>query len=374
VADGTEISWASTTLNISSGCKKCSEGCLNCYIERTPPFRMAGRKFIGDGIGAETDIQLHLERLALPLRWHKPRTIFVNSLSDLFHKEIPDEVIARLWIVMALTPRHIYQVLTKRPARMRALLNSGQRWQRLLNEALRWIIENVDARMPVADVDRVQAWINEPETLDDELLPLENVWLGTSAENQKWADVRIPQLLMAPAAVHFISAEPLLGPIDLTRIAYKAGGGTHLDVVNGHHGVPGLWRSPAKRLDWVITGGESGPNARPMHPDWARQLRDQCAAGGVAFHFKQHGEWAPIGPLYCKDDGPGSIADEARTEAVHLEVAKRRQVIQLERDGCIVDDHQPGDPRTWLMAKVGKKTAGRKLDGCEHNALPGRAA
>lgn len=374
MADGTQISWAGTTLNISSGCEKCSEGCLHCYIERTPPFRIAHRAFVGDGIGAKTDIQLHLERLALPLRWRKPRTIFVNSLSDLFHKEIPDEVIARLWVVMAMTPRHTFQILTKRPARMRALLNSGQRWQKLLKDAFDWAVDNVDARMPVADVERVRAWINLRSVADDGLRPLKNVWLGTSTENQQWANVRIPQLLMAPAAVRFISAEPLLGPIDLTQIEWNRGGGTHLDVINGLHGVPGLWQAKAKRLDWVIVGGESGPGARPMHPDWARDLRDQCTDVGIAFHFKQHGEWSPIGLLYCDDDGPGSIADQARMDAVHAQVVERREVIQLERDGYIVEDHQPGDPRTWLMAKVGKRAAGRELDGRTWDQFPERVA
>jgi protein gp37 len=123
--------------------------------------------------------------------------------------------------------------------------------------------------------------------------PLPNVWLGVSVEDQKWADIRIPQLLMTPAAVRFLSCEPLLGPVALTRVAYTDGGGTHLDVVNGRHGVPDVWAADAKRIDWVIVGGESGPGARPMHPDWARQIRDNCTEAGVPFHFKQWGGRTP---------------------------------------------------------------------------------
>ncbi|ANZ35317.1 hypothetical protein BBK82_03680 [Lentzea guizhouensis] len=375
MASGTNIEWTDLTQNIVWGCRRKSEGCLNCYIPRQPPLRMGGQKFNHDGLGATTGLVFRPEKLAMPLKIRAPKKIFVNSLSDLFLKEVPAELVARQWIVMALTPRHTFQILTKRPERAKLLLNDQPRWQALLNEALRWVIENVDAKMPYADVDRVQAWLDEPKTVDDELRPLPNVWLGTSTETQRWANVRIPHLLMTPAAVRFISAEPLLGAIDLTRLPWTDGGGTRLDVVNGRHGTTGLWVQKAKRLDWVIVGGESGPGARPMHPDWARSPRTQCQQAGVPFFFKQHGEWAPVGPLYCEDDGPGSIADDARTEAVHLEVVERRTVIQLERDGYIVgDDHQPGDPRTWLMAKVGKKAAGRELDGVQHNQFPAGVA
>lgn len=365
MSDNTLIEWADTTQNFVWGCDRASEGCLNCYIPRTPPFRMNGRKFNHDGIGATTGLEFHLDKLALPLKWRKPRKVFVNSLSDLFHKGVPDEVIARQWIVMALTSRHTFQILTKRPARMRALLCDGERWRKLLYPALRWVIENIDTRMPASDVDRVQAWLDEAEFVEDGVTPLPNVWLGTSTENQKWADVRIPVLLQVPAAVRFISAEPLLGPIDLTRIAWKGGGGTHLDVVGGWHGEPGVWRAPAKRLDWVIVGGESGPKARPMHPTWARSLRDQCAGTGIAFHFKQWGEW--IGQANGgAPDGTGRSA--WFDDLPHAYVRYDTGIVLNEQDAI-------ADGGAFMgVYRVGKKAAGRELDGREHNEFPERAA
>ncbi len=380
MSDNTLIEWTDTTQNFVRGCDRASEGCLNCYIPRTPPFRMTGRKFDHDGIGATTGLEFDLDKLALPLRWRKPRKVFVNSLSDLFHKEVPDEVIARQWIVMALTPRHTFQILTKRPARMRALLCHGDRWRGLLYPALHWVVENLDAKMPASDVDRVLAWLDEAEFIEDGVTPLPNVWLGTSTENQKWADVRIPVLLQVPAAVRFISAEPLLGPIDLTRIAWNGGGGTHLDVVNGSHGEPEVWRAPAKRLDWCIVGGESGPKARPMHPAWARTLRNQCATGGVAFHFKQWGEWGPAPWRVERTDGESVEEYKARAEATcathayavwannygHQPYQAGYKPWSAERTS-LGDEHAP--IRRW-----GKKVAGRELDGNTHDEFPERVA
>lgn len=365
MSDGTEISWADATLNIVSGCTKVSEGCRFCYIDRTPPFRIEHRKFDGEGIGASTGILFHLDRLKLPLKWREPRKVFTNSLSDLFHKDVPDEVIARLWIVMALTPRHSYQVLTKRPARMRSLLNSGQRWRDLLYPALRWVLENVDAKMPAADCDRVRAWLDEAEFPEDPVAPLGNVWLGTSVENQAAADLRIPQLLMIPAAVRFLSCEPLLGPVDLTCIAYTAGGGTHLDVVNGRHGVPGAWMVDAQRVDWCIVGGESGPKARPMHPTWARSLRDQCQGTEVAFHFKQWGEW--VGHVNGgTPDGTGRSSWFDREPQAY---------VRYDTGAVLNEQDAIADGGTFMgVYRVGKKAAARELDGRTWDEFPERVA
>ena len=212
--------------------------------------------------------------------------MFVNSMSDLFHSEIPDEYIARVFAVMALAPQHTFQVLTKRHARMRALLSSPD-FLVAVEEAIGGFVALNLARRVWYD-----AW------------PLPNVWLGVSVEDQKRADLRIPFLLTTPAAVRFLSCEPLLGPVRLEFVhyfdadAYCRGCS---GLVSPKH-VPTCGTEPGEHwgIDWVIVGGESGPHARPMHPEWARGLRDQCVAAGVAFHFKQAGsvlarEWGASG-------------------------------------------------------------------------------
>lgn len=262
------------------------------------------------------------ERLGLPLKWRKPRMVFVNSMSDLFHKEIPDEYIAQVFAVMATAGRHTFQVLTKRPARMRSLLSSAEFQQ--------------DVR-DVADAMGRNGW--------EESWPLPNVWLGVSAEDQKWANVRIPVLLDTPAAIRFVSAEPLLGPIDLGR---------WMNAVDwpecwGDH-EPSDECGRCIRPDWVIVGGESGPKARPMHPDWARSIRNQCTSAGVAYLFKQWGEWAPNG-FWREDTGKPSPSPREHTFP------------DGGRNGFLP-----------LMARVGKKAAGRELDDRTWDEFPGVAA
>jgi protein gp37 len=185
--------------------------------------------------------------------------VFVNSMSDLFHADVPTSHIVQVFAVMALAPQHTFQVLTKRHARMRSLLDSWDFWR----------------SVSFAATDRAGA--------DIDLGPsLPNVWLGVSVENQQWADIRIPALLGTPAAVRFLSCEPLLGPVDLLH---------HMPEVP-------YWDAREAEewgIHWVIVGGESGRGARPMHPDWARSLRDQCSAARVPFLFKQWGAWAPTG-------------------------------------------------------------------------------
>ncbi|CRK59036.1 Phage protein [Alloactinosynnema sp. L-07] len=329
MSDKTLISWTDATWSPVTGCTRISDGCLNCYIERTPPFRMTGRRFDLPIIGGTTGVQMHEDRLTVPLHWRKPRRVFVCSLADLFHESVPDEFIARVWATMASAADHSFQVLTKRHSRMRSLLCSEQfredvcyHWVKLLTKG------PSTPRIPPTD-----HW------------PLPNVWLGVSAESQRWADTRIPALLMTPAAVRWISAEPLLGPVDLTRVAWTKGGGTHLDVVHGRHGIPHVWTTEAERLDWVVAGGESGPGARPMHPDWARSLRDQCASAGVPFHFKQWGEWAPNGMWGKGNTDP-----------------RERFVGRANPDG-----------EREVIRRVGKKTAGRELDGLIHDDYPAGA-
>ncbi|MFS8536031.1 MAG: phage Gp37/Gp68 family protein [Limnochordales bacterium] len=343
MADHSKIEWTDATWNPVTGCTKVSPGCDHCYAET---FSERWRGIPGHHFENGFDLTLRPERLEQPLRWRRPRRVFVNSMSDLFHDGVPDDFIARVFAVMACAPQHTFQALTKRHARMRSLLRSETFHDR--------VVELV-AAMPERPLGL--AW------------PLPNVWLGVSVEDQKWADIRVPALLETPAAVRFLSCEPLLGPVDL-RLLDEVDGCTC-----GGYGPPyyihepecGLEPGPAfGRIHWVISGGESGPKARPAHPDWFRSLRDQCQRAGVAYYHKQNGEWLPVGPLYGDDDE----TDDAHMHAVMWEVDEGRQVVQLESSGHVADGHQPTDPRTWLMARVGRKAAGRELDGRTWDQFP----
>ena len=253
MSDKTRIEWTEATWNPVTGCSKSSQGCKHCYAERDWPRLSAPRPKPNLYTGrAFTDVRCHPERLDQPMRWARPRRIFVNSMSDLFHPDVPDSFIRQVFGVMATEAQHTFQVLTKRAARMRDLLDR---------------------------------WRNDGTFQYHEGLAPANVWLGVSVEDQATADERIPLLLDTPAAVRWISAEPLLGQVDLPGLFYY---GTERSG-----GIVPLRAKGHTMLDWVVAGGESGPKARPMHPDWARSLRDQCAAAGVPFLFKQWGEWAP---------------------------------------------------------------------------------
>lgn len=202
MAGKTSIEWTDATWNAVTGCEKVSAGCDHCYAET---FAERWRGTPGHYFENGFDVQLRPDKLEVPLRWRKPRRIFVNSMSDLFHADVPDAYIAKVFGVMALTPRHTYQVLTKRHARMRSLLNSDAFHLSVLAETARQQDERHPMPAWVPGACRLKAW------------PLPNVHLGVSVEDQKWADVRIPALLETPAAVRFLSCEPLLGPVDLTR-------------------------------------------------------------------------------------------------------------------------------------------------------------
>jgi protein gp37 len=236
----TKIEWTDRTWNPVTGCTKVSPGCDNCYAESIAR-RFAGGPAFPNGF----DVTLRPERLVDPLKWRKPARVFVNSMSDLFHGEISDSFIASVWAVMALTPQHTYQVLTKRHARMRSLL---------LNWRDNGFGEAVAAAMfRLSEIGGIIQW------------PLPNVWLGVSAENQKWVNARVPALMETPAAVRFISAEPLLDAIYLAATAWKP------------------------KIDWVIVGGESGAGARRMDPAWAQSVVDECRRAGTAVFVKQLG-------------------------------------------------------------------------------------
>ena len=278
MADGSKIEWTDATWNVVIGCDKVSPGCDHCYAIRTAHRMQANPNPVISAAyaGTEADgewtglVNLVETRLDLPLRWRRSRRIFVNAQSDLFHSNVPDEFIARVWAVMALAPQHTFQILTKRHARMRALLRTDM-FHELVQEAIGAQVWGGGVKGAVADTVRRRnnAWL--PLT---PAWPLPNVWLGVSVEDQKRADLRIPALLDTPAAVRWLSCEPLLGPVNL-----------RLDAAMGN-ADPGI--------NWVVVGGESGQGARPMHPAWARTLRDECQDAGVPFLFKQWGEYAPI--------------------------------------------------------------------------------
>jgi protein gp37 len=275
VSGETGIEWTDTTWNPVVGCSVVSPGCEHCYAARMD-HRLRG--IAGEewkpwtAPNAAYNVRLHPERLTAPLHWRKPRRVFVNSMSDLFHEQVPDEFIDRVFAVMALTPQHTYQVLTKRPERMREYLTSPRH-----GEPVETFVELEKDRISTEAWGLGQflgAW------------PLPNVWLGVSCEDQRRADERIPLLLQTPAAVRFISAEPLLGPIDLrTGVYAKLGTGTkpNSTVMEGWSGTT------LEGLDWVIVGGESGPGARPCDEGWVFDIVQQCRAAGVAAFVKQLG-------------------------------------------------------------------------------------
>lgn len=306
------------TWNVADGCTRMSEGCEHCYIERQPPFRIEHRRFDGTGIGSTTGVRLHPQRLAFPLSWAKPMRIFVCSLADLFHKDIPDEYIAKVWAVMALAPRHTFIVLTKRHDRMRSLIGSP-RFSGLVYLAINSMVATGGGQYRIAD-QTIMAALDGFARGNFMVLP--NVWLMVTAENEKWLRSRGDALRQTPAAVRGLSVEPLLEPI-------------HDADLYG--------------FDWMIVGGESGPDSRPMHPDWARSLRDQCQAAGVAFWFKQWGDWVPESLLLHRDKAPAALLSTAGRfrPLVH---GKPEQA-PLEPEGDIT------------IRRVGKKTAGHVLDG-----------
>lgn len=280
MGDKTGISWTEASWNPTTGCTEVSEGCDHCYA------RQVTVRFPDAYPNGFTPTMLP-GRLTIPLRWGRGRMIFVDSMSDLFHADIDDWFIAQAFAVMAATPRHTYQILTKRPGRMRSLLTSPKVYA---HPAGGWMnfedmvrhayvtLKNGQGRFTPDEKPRgIKEILSWPKH-DEFAWPLTNVWLGTSVENQKWADVRIPLLQATPAAVRFLSMEPLLGPVNLRP---------YLPAVEKSPDYPEL----VPGIDWVIVGGESGQHARPMHPDWARSLRDQCVEAGIPMWMKQLGGW-----------------------------------------------------------------------------------
>lgn len=387
----TSINWTDRVWNPVRGCSKVSDGCRNCYAERFAS-RFCGQGMPYEGLirdGHWANVARFVpDMLVAPLHWKQPCRVFVNSMSDLFHDDISNEQIAAVFGVMAACSRHTFQVLTKRPRRM-------VEWFRWLQEQ-----RNTDCSYPL-QVDLLRRYwatykIDAPHAPSIEF-PLPNVHLGVSCENQTAADERIPLLLECPASVRWVSCEPLLGAVDLVwyfrrthtiHMKVDIAGAIKNKVFYGYEedGKPvspkaaeaelrrrlaagekylatckcptfdpqtGCKPIENQRLDWVVCGGESGPNARPMQPDWVRSLRDQCRGAGVPFHFKQWGCWQPFNPSHGMDLGS----------------EMRRDVVRIVHAEGNPDGHfRHGD--AWVR-RVSKSRSGNLLDGVRYEMKPG---
>lgn len=335
-----KIEWTDEVWNPTTGCAKVSAGCKNCYAEKMSKrlAAMGQEKYQGimtDGGRFNGRVRTHKAELRRPLSWKKPRKVFVNSMSDLFHEDVPFWFIDQVFAMMALTPQHTYQILTKRPDRMAKYLNRGD----VVNDIIRSQVD-FSGKHPHWSSDAVTLCIRVDHHGN---WPLPNVWLGTSVENQAAAEERIPHLLKCPAAVRFLSCEPLLGKVDFGLIPEEDEDERRFasQILSGIH--------------WVIAGGESGPNARPMQPDWVRHLWEQCKVAGVPFFFKQWGEYA------AHDRPPIPLRHICK-------------VSFYTEDGAIVPvkPSTPAEKMTSfpIYCKVGKHQSGRLLDGRTHDAFP----
>jgi len=370
----TKIEWATETWNPVTGCTKVSTGCKNCYAERMAK-RLAGMgrpeyHRVVDANGWTGKVELTESRLSVPLHWRKPQRIFPCSMSDLFHEGVPFEFVDRIMAVAALCPQHTFMCLTKRAKRQREYGLS--RWQMddsgRVDHAPQWY-QVVTQWLDEGDRGFLgKGWARahraaEELRLNASLPP--NVHLGVTVENQETANERIPLLLDTPAAVRFVSAEPLLGALDLRpalphfecrncgTVAMPLTDDTRCKCRDVYHEA---WKRVGG-LDGVIVGGESGPGARPMHPKWAKDIRDQCVAAGVPYFHKQNGEW--------QEDRLGYVSDSD---------------ILLSPDGTWLDPKTADTPEvnrvrrfgTVGMSRVGKKKAGRLLDGRTWDQMPGK--
>jgi protein gp37 len=375
MADRTGIEWADASWNPIVGCSVVSPGCTNCYAmrqahhievmqnraedsfeaRRQSPYRGLTNPSKGGYVWNGKVRLAAKETLTLPLDWRRPRAVFVNSMGDLFHENVPDAWIDLVFAEMALASKHTFVALSKRAKRMRLYC--------------------VDPETPK----RIAAWLGDGRHLVR--WPLHNVILGVSAERQQEADERIPELLATPAAKRIVSAEPLLSGIDLRRIS--TGDRTWIDALTGHQSaasrkmaeaggsIKGMLATiPAYALpmgspglDGIIVGGESGSGARPMHPDWVRSIRDQCAAADVPFFFKQWGHWAPHEISTDGSVNPPLPVPSKLDKAVRFENGAFRPARERE---TTITFFAPG----LICAPVGRSRAGRRLDGREHNELP----
>lgn len=375
MSDKSNIEWTDATWTIVQGCDPVSQGCVGCYVVpllwrlmHNPNPKISGPlqgliekhvNLAGEEILRFTGkVALREDRLTWPLQWREPRTIFVPSHGDLFHKDVPDWFIDKVFAVMALCPQHMFQVLTKRAARVRDYLTRVRAtmggtplgaYELIYNAMGRLGEEGLIERHPYRKIlPNGMSW------------PLRNVWLGVSCERQEEADERIPLLLQTPAAIRFISAEPLLGPLDIRRYLRAREDAMAAADAAGAMDWPGCGQAMAASqagLHWVIVGGESGQNARPMSIQWAREIRDQCVTANVSFFFKQWGEWAPAGLIPSETPGRFAFGDYEDDRSRMMEVARYPR--QFTKFGA-----------RSVVKRVGKKAAGRLLDGREWNEMP----
>jgi protein gp37 len=382
---GTGIEWThipgfkGETWNPIVGCSVISPGCTNCYAMSMAARleKMKLQQYMGTTVPSKAGpvwtgrLNIASEQvLTKPLRWSKPRAIFVNSMGDLFHEDVLEDWVARVFAIMALCPQHIFIVLTKRSERMRSLLSEkSDGW--LLGDSSRPGTLCHEIYSAGFKVQRKLFPNRTPAEKGHELdrkWPLPNVWLGVSVEDQRRAEQRIPDLLATPAEKRILSCEPLLGPVDLTSIC---NGHFFQSALNGSawHEGPGLNKfeqDHSAAVDWVIVGGESGPGARPMHADWARSIRDQCAQSGLPFFFKQWGNFLPWSQY------------EWSNVPVETDVANSSyETMILHSDGwwdagyadwMMAQQYEDGGAN--FMSKVGKRKAGHILDGQEHFNWP----
>lgn len=346
MSDGTHIEWTDATVNAINGCTVLSPGCTNCYAMRLAGTRLRdhpSRKWLTSDSKAgpvwNGTVRLNESALLQPLRWKRPRRIFWNAHGDMFHPAVPDAWIDRCFAIMALTPHHIHQVLTKRSDRMHAYLSDVAVNGRIARVIIDWLVDGIItkglrhcATWPVRSIGD----IDDPTDITVDM-PLPNVWLGVSVEDQKRADERIPDLIDTPAALRWLSCEPLLGPLDLSEwlVCPAARDGLTMDRSTGAYECCSKcdFTGVAAEIDWIVVGGESGPGSRPMQARWVKSLRDQCAAAVVPFFFKQWGNYLPCG--------------------------------QQQSDGRLWTNGS-GHPLCAI-----KSMTGRYLDGVQHDGMPG---